>query len=146
MPAPPLDANAFARMSPFVRRELRRLTLAGAPSAALSLRNIFEDLYGANRSHEELIRFMVFAAPLARRVLIELASSGDRIGETDISADELTQWLWWLETFDPLSARLVDLYYFAGLTTREAAEALNMSPQSVVQDLRFARAWLRARL
>ena len=138
--------QSFASLSPYVRRELRRLSLAGMQSPASSLREVFNTLYGDDYHPQELTQFLIFAAPLARRVAIELATSGDRVGDTDINIAELERWLWWLETFDPLSARLVDLHYFAGLTPKQLASAFGMSPRLVVQDLRFARAWLRARV
>lgn len=143
--SPPV-ATPFANLSPYVRRELRRLSLAGMQSPAMSLRQVFLTLYGEGHHPQELTQFLVFAAPLARRVALELASSDDRIGKTDLSVAELEQWLWWLETFDPLSARLVDLHYFAGLTPKQLAAVFGMSPRLVLQDLRFARAWLRARM
>jgi DNA-directed RNA polymerase specialized sigma24 family protein len=143
--SPPV-ANAFARLSPYVRSELRRRSLAGMQSPARSLREVFLELYGEDHHPQELMHFLIFAAPLARRVALELASSGDLIGSSDISVAELERCLWWLETFDPLSARLVDLHYFAGLTPKQLASIFGMSPRLVLQDLRFARAWLRARL
>jgi hypothetical protein len=115
-------------------------------SPAASLRQVFHAIYGDEYHPQELMHFLIFAAPLARRVAFELATSGDRIGTTDISAAELERWLWWLETFDPLSARLVDLHYFAGLTPKQLATLFGMSPRLVLQDLRFARAWLRTRV
>ena len=139
-------AHSFVSLSPWIRSELRRRSLAGMLSSADSLREVFHTLYGDEYHPQELMHFLIYAAPLARRVAIDLASTGDRIGDTGIGIAELEQWLWWLETFDPLSARLVDLYYFGGMTPRQLAAAFGMSPRQVVQDLRFARAWLRARL
>ena len=48
-----------------------------------------------------------------------------------------------------LDARLsqsLELYYFGGMTYREIAHALEVSPATVDRDLRFARAWLRREL
>lgn len=47
---------------------------------------------------------------------------------------------------DPASAELVQLVYFSGLTLREAAELLNISPRSADRTWAFARAWLRLQL
>jgi RNA polymerase sigma factor (TIGR02999 family) len=44
---------------------------------------------------------------------------------------------------DPVSARLVQLRYFAGLTIPQAAEALGVSPRKADFLWSFARAWLR---
>ena len=44
---------------------------------------------------------------------------------------------------DPVAARLVQLRYFAGLTTEQAAEALGMSVRSAYSTWSYARSWLR---
>jgi DNA-directed RNA polymerase specialized sigma24 family protein len=144
--SPPLDTTALARLAPIIRNELRRLALSGAMSAAASLNHVFTHLFGADRSRHDQIRFMVYAAPLARRIAIDLANSGDRIGDTDIRVSDLREWLGWLDMFDPLCARMIDLHYFAGLSTKETALALNMPTQAVIRDLRFAKAWLQTKL
>lgn len=144
--AVPVDARSFVRLSPFIRSELRRLAVAGALSASVALRHVFTHLFGSERSHDDQLRFMLFAAPIARRIAIELADSGDLIGDTDIKVSDVKEWLGWLDAFDPVCARMIDLHYFAGLTTRETAFVLKMSPRAVVRDLRFAKAWLRTKL
>ena len=121
-PPPSLDATHFARLSPFVRSELRRLTCTGALSAPAALHQVFIELFGAGRTRRDQVRFMLFAAPIARRIAIDLAGMADRIGDTDISVADLQEWLLWLDTFDPLCARMIDLHYFAGLSTRETAQ------------------------
>lgn len=47
-----------------------------------------------------------------------------------------------LERQDALSARIVELKYFSGLTTAEIAEVCGISSSTVVRQWRFARAWL----
>jgi RNA polymerase sigma factor (sigma-70 family) len=145
-PPASLDATQFARLSPYIRNELRRLAQTGAVSAAAALRQVFIELFGTGCSRRDQMRFMLFAAPIARRIAIDLAGRAERIGDTDISASDLQEWLLWLETFDPLCARMIDLHYFAGLSTKETAQALEMSPQAVIRDLRFAKAWLQSKL
>lgn len=51
-----------------------------------------------------------------------------------------------LAEFDPGKARVVELRFFAGLTSEEAAEALCCSARTVEREWTIARAWLRARL
>jgi RNA polymerase sigma factor (TIGR02999 family) len=51
-----------------------------------------------------------------------------------------------LETTDPVSARLVKLRYFAGLTVPEAAEALGLSLRSAERNWTYARTWLHREL
>ena len=47
-----------------------------------------------------------------------------------------------LATANPRAAELVKLRYFAGLTGREAARILNISPRKADQVWAYARAWL----
>jgi RNA polymerase sigma factor (TIGR02999 family) len=47
-----------------------------------------------------------------------------------------------LDARDPQHARLVELKYFGGLTTRELAEVLGISPATVEREWAHARAWL----
>ena len=142
----PLDAKKFARLAPTVRGELLKRVRAGALTVGDSLLQVFVEIFGPGRSRKEQIRFFFFAAPMARRIAIELANVGDRIGATDISVADLKLWLWWLDTMDPLCARMIDLHYFAGLSFKETGAALNLPPQAVIRDLRFAKAWLQVRL
>jgi len=51
-----------------------------------------------------------------------------------------------LQKIEPLTARVLELRYFGGLTIDEAAEALGVSASSVEREWRFARAWLRDQL
>ena len=39
-------------------------------------------------------------------------------------------------------SRVVELRYFAGLTTEETAEVVKVSTDTVLRDWRFAKAWL----
>ena len=41
------------------------------------------------------------------------------------------------------AARVVELRFFGGLTTDEIAESINVSPRTVDNDWKFARAWIR---
>ena len=43
---------------------------------------------------------------------------------------------------DPQTAELVKLHFFAGLTIREAAEAMELSERTAMRRLAYARAWL----
>ena len=51
-----------------------------------------------------------------------------------------------LEQIDPRKAEVVVLTYFAGLTVKKSAQVLGVSPKTVDNELRFARAWLRREL
>ncbi len=51
-----------------------------------------------------------------------------------------------LAAFDPMSAQIVELRFFAGLEVAVVAEALSVSASTVERAWRTARAWLRAEL
>lgn len=56
--------------------------------------------------------------------------------------DALTQ----LGELAPRQEKIIEMRFYAGLTVEEAAEVLNVSTRTVLNDWRMARAWLRARL
>jgi hypothetical protein len=141
-----VDYNTVARLTPELKKELRRVIRAGMLTVADSLRHVFTLFFGPARTAQEHTRFLVLASPLARRIAIELANTDDKIANTDISIADLRVWLWWLDAMDPLCARMIDLHYFCGLSAKETAAALEMPTTSVIRDLRFAKAWLQVRL
>lgn len=51
-----------------------------------------------------------------------------------------------LARVDPRRAQVIELRFFGGLTVEEAADVLQVSPQTVVRDWRLARAWLTREL
>jgi RNA polymerase sigma factor (TIGR02999 family) len=51
-----------------------------------------------------------------------------------------------LHELDARKSQVVELRFFGGLTCREAAEYLGISPKTVEADWYFARAWLRDQL
>jgi len=109
-----------------------------------------------NRAH-----FFSCAAEAMRRILVESARRKQTLkrgGGTE--RVELEEWhavlapppdeavavheaLDLLAARDPVSAELVKLLYFAGLTMEEAAEALNVSKRTAEGRWTYARAWLR---
>jgi RNA polymerase sigma factor (TIGR02999 family) len=108
-----------------------------------------------NRSH-----FFGVAASLMRRILVDHARARraeKRAGglsrvtlddahipaaERDVDLVELDDALADLAVKDPKLARLVELRYFAGLTTKETAEVLGVSASTVEREWVAARAWL----
>ena len=51
-----------------------------------------------------------------------------------------------LARLDPRRAQVVELRFFGGLTIEETAAAMHVSPQTVMRDWNFARAWLTREL
>ncbi|HKR35784.1 MAG TPA: ECF-type sigma factor [Steroidobacteraceae bacterium] len=143
---PPTDYSAWLRLRPLITRELLQLTKAGSLPTGTALKHVCRKLFGTDCSPEDEIRFLIFAAPIARKLAIGLANRGDRIGDSDVKVQDLVEWLGWLDRFDPMCAAMIDLHYFAGLTAKQTAAALRVSPEVVVRELRFAKAWLQTKL
>ena len=71
-----------------------------------------------------------------------LTIAGESIGAAEINLLDLHEALERLGQADRRKARIVELKFFAGLTTDEIAETLRISSATVERDWKFARAWL----
>jgi RNA polymerase sigma factor (TIGR02999 family) len=109
-----------------------------------------------NRAH-----FFGVAAGVMRRVLVDHARrhrAGKRGGRWDkLQFDEalapavergvdlvaLDDALKDLATRDPRQSQIVELRFFGGLTTEEAAEVIDVSARTIKREWRRAKAWLR---
>ena len=164
------DQGAADQLLPLVYEELRRL--AGmkmayeSPSHTLNATALVHEAYVRLVGDAPAItwnhrgHFYGAAAEAMRRILIEHArkkKSQKRGGtQTRVPLDELQiaevgngvdlieldDALTKLALEDPVSAQLVQLRYFTGLTTAEAAECLGVSPRTADRLWVFARAWL----
>lgn len=106
-----------------------------------------------NRAH-----FFAISAQVMRRILVERArrhnlkrGGGVRhisfenaaiVDRRPAEVVELDDALKALAQFDPRKAQVVELRFFGGLTTEEAAEVLKVSPVTVMRDWSTAKAWL----
>jgi RNA polymerase sigma factor (TIGR02999 family) len=168
------DPGAAEQLLPLVYAELRELaarqlaqerpgqTLSATAlvhEAYLRLVDVEQAQHFNSRGH-----FFAAAAQAMRRILVEQARRKRRrkhggccrrvdldeavpAGENrldDVLA--LDEALRRLEADDPLAARLVQLRYFAGLTMREAAEALGTSLRQAERNWTYARTWLHREL
>lgn len=111
-------------------------------------------------------QFFAVAATVMRRLLVDYArqegsskrggafrtvslEDGDEVSiaaAPDIDIILLNDALLELSAIDPQRARMIELRFFAGLTTEETAEALGVSTATVTRGWRLARAWLHRRL
>lgn len=82
-------------------------------------------------------------AGLAR---VTLSDTTATFGQPVLDLLDLDDALTKLGALDERKARVVELRFFAGLSAREAAEALDVSETTVDDDWALARAWLRRRL
>jgi RNA polymerase sigma factor (TIGR02999 family) len=162
------DARDVAALTPQVYQELRRIAAAymrrERPGQTLQATALVHEAYlrmarGAqpwkDRNH-----FLAIAARSMRQILVERARARgahkrwarlDRVSlteslvaaaEADAMLPALDEALTRLEEIDPEQARIVELRYFAGLTTEEAAGALGISPATLKRRWALARAWL----
>jgi RNA polymerase sigma factor (TIGR02999 family) len=108
-----------------------------------------------NRAH-----FFGVAAQMMRRILVDHARTKQRDKRggpaRKLSLDEamnlskgraadlvlLDEALESLSVIDPRKSRVVELRFFGGLSVDEAAEVLDVSPQTVIRDWKLAKAWL----
>jgi len=85
-------------------------------------------------------------AARAREELAQEIDSADAIESPVEDLLALDEALTRLEARDPQKARVIELRYFAGLSTAETAEAMGVSTRTVEREWRFARAWLHREL
>ena len=166
------DGQAAEQLLPLVYEELRALAAAKMaqekPGQTLQATALVHEAYVRlvdvekaqhwnNRGH-----FYAAAAEAMRRILVERARQkrslqrGGEFHRVELDAVEpavlplacddllgLDEALGRLEEKDPRKAQLVKLRFFAGLNTKQAAEALGISVSTAEKDWRYVRCWLR---
>jgi RNA polymerase sigma factor (TIGR02999 family) len=168
------DAQAAEQLLPVVYEELRKLATVKMaqekPGQTLQATGLVHEAYirlvGGDKTSNWNSRghFFAAAAEAMRRILIEAARrkkqsqrGGDRrrvrLDEgwqiTDVPSDQLLdldEALSRLESADCVSAQLIKLRYFAGLTMQQAAETLGISLRSAERNWTYARTWLHREL
>jgi RNA polymerase sigma factor (TIGR02999 family) len=166
------DETAFDALAPLVYDELRRLARrsmggerAGHTLQATALVNEaylklidIHQVQWQNRAH-----FFAISARLMRRILVDFArakSSQKRgAGGQKVSLDEallvadpgqnlvaVDDALRALADVDGRKSQVVEMRFFGGLSVEETAEALHVSPETVMRDWKVAKAWLSREL
>jgi RNA polymerase sigma factor (TIGR02999 family) len=164
------DPKAAEGLLPLVYDELRRLAARKLaqekPGQTIQATALVHEAYlrlldaGSGRDWNSRGHFFAAAAEAMRRILVENARrkraakrGGDQlkaeldgleIVASDVSDDllALDDALTHFAVVDPKAAELVKLRYFAGLTIKQAAELLGVSPRTADSLWAFARAWL----
>jgi RNA polymerase sigma-70 factor, ECF subfamily len=163
------DERAFDKLVPLVYEEMRRSAhrymareRAGHTLQTTALVNevylrltSYHGVRWQNRQH-----FLGVCANLMRRVLTDFARSrrflkrGGELQRVPLEVDELAglepaaglisldDALRALEALDQRKSRVVELRFFGGLSVQESAEALQVSPETVMRDWQFAKSWL----
>jgi RNA polymerase sigma-70 factor (ECF subfamily) len=163
------DDEALNALVPRVHGELRRL--AGSflqkehPGLSLQATDLVQEVYlrmvdASQLDWQHRAHFFAVSATMMRRILLDRArrrcatKRGGKPAEADLEKavdlsskrshelialdDALTA----LAEVDPRKARIVELRFFGGLEVKETAEALGISPETVMRDWKLSRAWL----
>ena len=164
------DAHAAEKLLPLVYDELRKLAAQRLaqekPGQTLQATALVHEAYirlldtEQSRQWDSRSHFFAAAAEAMRRILVDnarrklsLKRGGDRVRRDleglEISAPEISDDLLALNDaldklahVEPQAAELVKLRYFTGLTVKEAAEMLGVSPRTADNLWAYARAWL----
>jgi len=162
----PLDTETVLNT---VYDELRRLAAyhlgkeRGAHSlqATALVHEAYLRLAGQEHSHwQNRAQFIAVASQMMRRVLVDharvrlsekrggglekvsLSEASELAAGREVEVLDLDAALGRLAEVDPRKTRLVELRYFGGLNTEEAAEVLGISLATAERDWKFARAFL----
>ena len=163
------DQAALDQLIPLVHAELRRLagrymakerpghTLQASALVNEAYLRLFEikKISWQNRAH-----FIAMSGRLMRRILVDhararryrkrgggaqqvsldeaLTVSGEKRQDLIALDDALTA----LAAIDARKSDIVEMRFFGGLTVAETAEALHVSPETVMRDWKMAKVWL----
>jgi RNA polymerase sigma-70 factor (ECF subfamily) len=163
------DSRAADELLPLVYEKLRTLArelmVQERPDHTLQPTALVHEAYlkliDQTRAHwRDRAHFFSVAALALRRILVDHARGHERAkrggGRTKLQLDEgliaayeqtvdllgLDDALARLAQQDAQRARVVELRFFAGLSTDETAAVLNVSTRTVERQWRYARAWL----
>ena len=162
--------EAGEKLLPLVYEELRSLAAYymrnERPGHTLQTTALVHEAYlrlcgGMDMDWESKAHFLGIAANTMRRILIDYARKRNRekkgggwkresldkveafIGEPSMDLIALNQAMEHLSEIDPTMVRVVELKFFGGLTVEETAKVLSISPRTVKNEWRTAKAWLR---
>lgn len=169
------DRQVAGELMPLIYDELRRLAqhyLKGErPGHTLQATALVNEAYvrlagGKSGPWQNRAHFFAAAATAIRRILVQharasasLKRGGDRnrvaidfdrvpsrTSDVDDQVLAVDAALERLSSIDPQKARLVELRFFAGMTTEEMSESLGISPRTVAREWDLAKAWLTREL
>lgn len=165
------DTRALDELLPLVYDELHRLAAhymrGERPGHTLQTSALVNEAYLRLAGHEDIqwqnrAHFFAIAAQAMRRILVDHVRRRDNqkrggggaqrveLGEAILVSEEraaevvaLDDALKSLAEIDPRKSQLVELRFFGGLSIKETAEVLQVSPGTVMRDWTLAKAWLR---
>ncbi len=163
------DGRALEQLVARVYTELRRLARHmlrnQPPGQSMQASDLVHEVYlklvdAGNLDWRHRAHFFGVAATMMRRILIDrarrrvAAKRGGKLAplrlseSLDLSADRspeliaLDDALNTLAEIDPRKARVVELRFFVGLSVKETATVVAVSPETVMRDWTVAHAWL----
>lgn len=167
------DRSALNRLLPLVRAELDRLARRHLgrerPHLQMQPSSLVQEAFlrllpGAEVAWQDRAHFFAVASHVMRHVLVDHArgrlrqkrGGGAALIPIDaavvLSSQQVEQVvavdlaLQRLANSDERKSQVFEMRFFGGLTVEEVAEALGVSPNTVIRDWNFARAWLRREL
>ena len=167
------DEQALKKLTPLVYNQLYRAAkhcMAGErPNHTLQATALINELYvkvvdlrqvdWKNRAH-----FFALCSRMMRRILTDFFRSRQYLkrggGAAPISLDEsaavspearrdvlaIDEALTRLSAIDGRKGQVVELRFFGGLSVKETAEVLKVSPETIKRDWKLAKAWLLCEL
>lgn len=163
------DQTALDTLMPMVYAELHRLAhhymKRERPGHTIQTSALVNEAYlkliDQRKTHwQNRAQFFAISAQLMRRILVDHARSHSYVkrggGLRKVSLREvadlsqvgpseivmLDEGLAVLAEIDPRQSQIVELRFFAGLTIKETAEVMGLSPATIKVEWRTARAWL----
>lgn len=163
------DAQALERLTPLVYQELHRIARGymarERPDHTLQTTALVNEAYvrlvdARQVTWQDRAHFFAVCARAMRRILVDHARSraylkrgggnvriqfDESFGiawSTDSNLLELDEALNRLSLLDPRKGKVIEMRFFGGLSVEETAEALSVSPETVMRDWKMARAWL----
>ena len=162
------DELAFEQLMPLVYEELRRMARGyirrESNRHTFQTTELIHEAYlklaqGEERRWQNRAHFFGVAAQAMRHILVDYARAknsqkrggwqervslaedlaGPQVPTEIIALDEALQRL---AVLDQRKVQVVEMKFFAGLTTEEIAEVLKVSPKTVKRDWTFAQSWL----
>jgi RNA polymerase sigma factor (TIGR02999 family) len=167
------DQGAIEKLVPLVYDELHHLAQRymsdERPDHTLQTTALVNEAYlrlvdSGDANWESRTHFFGVCAQVMRRILVDWARSRQALKRGgDVSALDLDEALAAtkqpgsdlvalddalkaLMAVDPRKAQVVEMRFFGGLSVKETAEVLKVSPETVQRDWKVAKSWLRREL